>query len=277
MENTKEIKRYENMVCPFDTALLKEDEYTFYVLGKILPYECRLTLTDHERFIACHSCFPFPVWVWLPKDAVESEKEQAWQFVKEHFLQEEGIRFNTKYFFAEYMIQRAKEEKIELEIAVNMMTYNCLQPIAPKRKAEGYVDVIAPEDKGALETALEFTREFHEELQLDQGDAEHYRKHVEGFANDRRLFFWRDGSGEAVAMCGYNVDGNKGSVTSVFTRKDKRRYGYAANLVHEITLRIKEKGLIPILYTDADYVASNACYESIGYRVQGNLWTVGKK
>ena len=34
-------------------------------------------------------------------------------------------------------------------------------------------------------------------------------------------------------------------------------------------------GFLPMLYTDADYVASNACYEKIGYILRGKLCTIG--
>ena len=34
---------------------------------------------------------------------------------------------------------------------------------------------------------------------------------------------------------------------------------------------------MPMLYTDADYVASNACYEKIGFILRGNLCTMAIK
>ena len=38
---------------------------------------------------------------------------------------------------------------------------------------------------------------------------------------------------------------------------------------------VDEAGYVPMLYTDADYVASNACYEKIGYILRGKLCTIG--
>ena len=40
-------------------------------------------------------------------------------------------------------------------------------------------------------------------------------------------------------------------------------------------MKAKEEGYIPMLYTDADYEASNACYEKIGYVLRGKLCTIG--
>ena len=36
----------------------------------------------------------------------------------------------------------------------------------------------------------------------------------------------------------------------------------------------KEADYVPMLYTDADYIASNACYEKIGYMLRGKLCTL---
>jgi predicted GNAT family acetyltransferase len=45
-------------------------------------------------------------------------------------------------------------------------------------------------------------------------------------------------------------------------------------MVYQVTQILKEKGFNPTLYTDADYVASNACYEKIGYVLRGKLCTI---
>ena len=49
------------------------------------------------------------------------------------------------------------------------------------------------------------------------------------------------------------------------------------NLVYELTKRAGEAGFLPVLYTNANYPASNACYQKIGYRLRGRLCTVSLK
>jgi len=61
----------------------------------------------------------------------------------------------------------------------------------------------------------------------------------------------------------------------VYTRREERRKHYAENLVYQVTMIAKNAGFMPMLYTDADYVASNACYEKIGYILRGKLCTIG--
>jgi len=42
-----------------------------------------------------------------------------------------------------------------------------------------------------------------------------------------------------------------------------------------VTKMAEDEGSLPMLYTDADYIASNACYEKIGYILRGKLCTIG--
>ena len=64
------------------------------------------------------------------------------------------------------------------------------------------------------------------------------------------------------------------SIGLVFTRTEYRRHHYAEHLVYEVSKIAKEEGYLPMLYTDADYVASNKCYEKLGYILRGKLCTI---
>ena len=51
--------------------------------------------------------------------------------------------------------------------------------------------------------------------------------------------------------------------------KEIKKHGY------QVSKMAKDAGYMPMLYTDADYAASNACYEKIGYALRGKLYTIG--
>lgn len=89
------------------------------------------------------------------------------------------------------------------------------------------------------------------------------------------MFLWKDEQGNNVASCRFAPDGNMVSINLVFTHPVFRRKYYAENLVYQVTKLAKEEGYVPMLYTDADYTASNACYEKIGYVLRGKLCTIG--
>ncbi len=104
---------------------------------------------------------------------------------------------------------------------------------------------------------------------------EGYRRDAELYINSGKMFFWKNTHGQNVACCKYGPNDSLASINLVFTRPEFRRMHYAENLVYEVTQLAKMDGYVPMLYTDADYIASNACYEKIGYVLRGKLCTIG--
>ena len=88
------------------------------------------------------------------------------------------------------------------------------------------------------------------------------------------VYFWETSDGEFVASCNWHPANDMGSVGVVYTREEHRRKHYAEHLVYQVTKIVQNAGFMPMLYTDADYVASNACYEKIGYILRGKLCTI---
>ncbi|MBQ8429402.1 MAG: GNAT family N-acetyltransferase [Clostridia bacterium] len=264
--------RYENTVCDIDVSIFQQDEHCFFVLTRILQGECALTITDKKRLVICYSCSPYPVWIWLPDDATEEEKACVYKEVKENFGFDGTYRFNVKYSFAEYMKERAENDGKTIEIVTNMLAYECVNPNSPRKKPNGVFSVATEAD---LERATSLIESFHQAVGIDQTEASEYRMRAAALISERRLFFWTGETGEIVSMCSYTVSGDKGSIGNVFTKTDKRRRGYAAKLVYEVTKIVLQKGKRAILYTDADYAASNTCYREIGYQCKGSLCTVG--
>lgn len=266
------LTRYENEVCDVGGIIPDEDEYTFSVLKKIVKGNCALLLTDHRRVIICHSCRPYPVWVWLAKDAGQQEREAVYQELKKEFPFEEGYTFNMGYPLAEYVIKRGQEEGSHIGITMNMMAYCCPRVLPLEQRAAGSV---CPARDCELETAVRLCSRFHEDIGIDKRSEEEYRRQMEGLIRRESLFFWRTPEGSIVAMCSYSVRGDKGSIGHVYTLPEARRKGYAYVLVYYVTERIIRSAKMPVLYTNADYEASNGCYRKIGFLLQGTLCTIG--
>lgn len=255
-----------------DYKLLETDKYTFFVLKRIIGGESKLLLTDHERMIICFTGHPYPVWIWTADDASKEEMEKAYQLAVENRLLAGEHHFNIKYSLAEYFIRRAAEEGSELKIVTNMFAYDCLDPVRPDTEADGGIYCCEIKD---LEELVDFLDRFHKELSIDQKDISGYREDAEEFIRTGNMYLWKDEQGRNVASCKYAPDGDMASINLVFTRPEFRRRHYAENLVYQVTMKVKEAGYVPMLYTDADYVASNACYEKIGYVLRGKLCTIG--
>ena len=119
-------------------------------------------------------------------------------------------------------------------------------------------------------------QDMHVEMEGRHFTREHCEEAIRLMVESKALFAWRSSSGEIVALTGRGDQGLYSKITSVYTLPAHRRKGYAINLVHGVTRKILEDRLIPILYTDAGYGASNACYRKIGYRQVGQLISICK-
>lgn len=255
-----------------DLKLLESDRYTFAVLSRILNDSCRLTLTDHERLIICHSVNPYPVWIWTPDDISPEEKERAWDAVSQACPMADGYRYNLKYDLAEFFLSKAKTQGMNVAITMNMFAYDCPRPLAPENIVAGHIHLCTWDD---LEEAAEIIKMFHEETGVDQSGEEEYLNRAKELIKCNHLFFWKDDCNRTVASCSYAPNGDVASIHRVYTFPAYRRKHYAENLVYQVTGIVESAGAMPMLYTDADYTASNACYEKVGYVLRGKLCTIG--
>ena len=66
-------------------------------------------------------------------------------------------------------------------------------------------------------------------------------------------------------MVSYGVADNQARLNHVYTPPEERQKGYAANLIYLMTNELLDKGLVPLLYTDYNYIPSNKAYINVGY------------
>lgn len=262
----------DNFIDERDYKLLENDECTFFVLRRIIDGKCELLLTDHERLIICFTAQPFPVWIWTPDDASEEEMERAYERLCELSLLDGEHHFNLKYNLAEFFIKKSQKEGKSLSVSMNMLAYTCENPNEPKVKADGGIHRCSRDD---IEDLLNFIISFQNEVGIDKRDREVCRANAEHFIDSGRMFLWKDSSGKSVASCKFEPNGTMASVNLVFTHPEFRRKHYAENLVYRVTKIAADEGYLPMLYTNADYAASNACYEKIGYTLKGKLCRIG--
>ncbi len=268
-----EAKRYEYGENIVDTEIFKADELTFNVLKNIVNQKSRLVITDHERFVICHSCAPYPVWIWVPEDVTEGELEHTWEILKKEFSFADGYGFNTKYRAAEFYVKRSREEGTGLAITLHMSVYDCRETICPERKPEGGMVLPVTDD---LQDMADFIWEFKQEIGVDKEEKEACRSHAEALLESDDFYLWKNSRGENVAMCSINADEKTGRLGLVYTKPGERRKGYGEWLVYQVTNIIRERGLLPVLYADTEYSPSNGCYLKIGYTLQGKLCSFGK-
>ena len=269
-EQSMEIRK--NTAAPELVRLPDVDASLFSMLGRILRTPCETILTDGGRLVMALSARPFPVWVYLPDDATDAELERCWQAMRAEFPPEQGDSFNMKAAHAAYMKRRAQEEGLTLRTTRRLRAHTCTALRPPHKRPGRCMYAAKPAD---LDAASDFVLAMHRDVRDGDQTAEGCRAIAARFIEKTRLFLWKDEAGAPCAMCGVAEDGQRMSLSLVYTPPEKRRQGYAASLVHDVTRAILAQQKLPVLYTDADYAPSNACYAQVGYVCCGALETVG--
>ena len=254
-----------------DFALLRGDRVSFSVLDSILRGPCAILRSDHRRLILCHSTPPYPVWIWTADGLAAKEKERARRLADELCPLTDGYRLMMKYELADYFTEQAKVLGLNVGISKELLSYDCPAPIKPTHRAEGGLHPCGPGD--LTEAAALLTRFYAEVGEHPLPEQTVLEKTAQKIAQGA-LFFWRDPAGRTVACCGWRHNEELVTITDVYTLPAYRRRHCAQNLVYELTRRAGEAGFPPVLYTDANYPASNTCYQKIGYRLRGRLCTV---
>lgn len=265
---------YVNEKRAADRALLEKDKLTYAVLYTVLAGPVKKVITDHKRILIAHTAPVYPTWIWAPDDATEEELELIYQTIKREFTPIKDYRFNTKYEIAEYLIKRFREDGVELHIMINIATYDCPSPKAPKKQVDGHL-VVLTEDE------LELAAHMVHDASVAIGDRIFSEEESVQAAKDQiakqSIFIWRDADGKAVSFCGKTEDEYYVKITQVYTVPEFRGKNYAGQMIYEICSKVVENGQMPMLYADADYVASNRCYQNIGFELKGRLVTIGER
>ena len=261
------LTHYRNQPFPF--ALHGDDAITFFVLTRILNGPCAHIHTDGENVMICHSERSYPVWVWCRDEDDADAVAAVADCLKAHFPLAEGYRYNLSYGMLE-RLRHADAAFAQMKIETNMLSYRLDELLPASHPCGGHMEAASMADLDTLAPLLQAAvmEMEHRERPLDVLKASLEEKIAAG-----QQFVWYDAGGQLTAMTSYRVDGCYGGVTGVYTLPAHRRHGYAMNLVHGVTARVLERGLTPMLYTDADYAASNTCYQKIGYRQVGSLCT----
>lgn len=264
----------DSFVNEKDFVLLNQDKYTFEVLTRILKGECEIIRSNHENLLFCHSESYYPVWIWTPDNATDEVKNCAWELARDLCPLCDGYRYNLKYELAEHFIKKAADDGFDAGISMNLFVYDCPSSIPPDIVSDGGIYSCTTNDEAEAAAIIPY---FYSEIGEEEPSYGHCLEKVRNYIADNGFFFWKNRNGKTVACCSCKLNDRFASISGVYTFPDERRKHYAQNLVYQVTRKVSEMGYIPMLYTDADYQASNVCYEKIGYVLRGKLCTVKLK
>lgn len=247
-----------------------DDSITYSVLKNIMQYNCNDIYTNNESIIICYSNPPYPIWVWC-KDI--SNKEDILS-ISNILIKEYISKGKCNFIISEYLLNeliKVNDIFKKLIYKMELLSYKLEEINNINYKCDGYMRKATMKDVDYLTL---INKDAHYEMEGFTFSLDECKNKVIDLINHDNLYVWCNDNHEIVATTNVLVDGIYSKISLVYTVPSYRRKGYAINLVYSVSKILLDNKLIPILYTDGGYKASNECYKKIGYRQIGKLINV---
>lgn len=251
----------------FSSQEFQKDKYEFFLITQNLKSDSVLLYSDEENYVICRGAVGFPTWIWT-KDGISQDKVLEIQEAIKYYLTGSPIdKFTCKKELYDHLLENGFEY-LNADDYFEMGSLFCKSLKEPK-KADGMIDRAHQEEKPLLTEY--WYKDSLEMNNIDPISMEQASEDVERMINSDTFYVWRNANGKIVCMVDYKVIDGQAKLSHVYTPDEERGKGYAANLIHDLTAILLSQGLVPLLYTDYNYPASNKAYINAGYEVMGVL------
>ena len=251
----------------FDNPDFQKDKYKFNIIFKNLPSPDLELYSDEENYIICRGAKNYPTWIWTKDNFNKSLINEIEQLMEIYLTDNEKDKFTCKKELYDLLKERNfpyinKDDYFEMGFLI------CHQTKVP-RECDGILSKPEENDRSILE---KYWYDDNMEMNgVDPISIEQAQKDVDDFLKDDKFYVLRNPEGKIVCMVSYSITSNQAKLNHVYTPVEERKKGYAANLIYLMTNDLLEKGLVPLLYTDYNYIPSNKAYINAGYENTGIL------
>lgn len=251
----------ENLTDTFlENSDFQKEKYKYNLLYKMLLSKDKLFYSNQE-YVLGRSSNKTPTWVWT-KDNLSYEKVlEVEELLRKYYLSEETSLTCKKELY-EYL---KRDFNVRDYFEMGFLVCHKLKDV---KLSDGYMDRPNYSDKTLLAKYWQNSCKEQDNLDLTY---EECLEEVSNWLNSDTFYVWRNKLGKVVSMANYSVVSNMAKVSHVYTPDEERCKGYCTSLVYELTKKLLEKGLVPLLYTNYNYKPSNHTYKKVGYESEGYL------
>ena len=251
----------------FDSVEFQKDKYKFNIIFKNLDSETLELYSDEEEYMICRGKLDKPAWIWTKDNFDKSKIEEIETLIRKYILDIEKTKFTCKKELYDMLLER-KFSELNVDDYFEMGFLICKEAKEPKA-CNLVMELPTEKDKKVL-TQYWFD-DCNEMNGVDGISMEQAEKDVEEYIATKKFYVLKNEDGKIVCMAGYKLIDEQARIGHVYTPKEERKKGYAANLIYQITKEILAKGYVPLLYTDYNYIPSNRAYINAGYEDTGIL------
>lgn len=251
----------------FKSVEFQKDKYKFNIILKNLSSPKLELYSDEKNYIICRGSKEWPTWIWTKDNFDNSIIEDIEELINIFLTENEKDKFTCKKELYDILVKRDfkhinKDDYFEMGFLI------CYKTKKPKL-CDGVLARPNEEDRKILEKYW-----YDDNLEMNGIDPismEQAKEDVDQFIKDDNFYVLKNSLNKIVCMAGYRITENQAKLNHVYTPIDERGKGYASNLIYLMTNDLLSKGLIPLLYTDYNYIPSNKAYINAGFEDKGIL------
>ncbi len=251
----------------FESNEFRKDKYKFNLIFKNLSSPELELYSDEESYIACRGSKRLPTWIWTSDSFDKSKIEEIEELIKMYLTDNERDKFTCKKELYDLLVER-NFANLNADDYFEMGFLICHHTKVPK-VCDGVLSRTTESDGEVLEKYW-----YDDNMEMNGVDSitmEQSKTDVEKFISDDKFYILRNAENKIVCMGSYSIIGEQAKINHVYTPPEERKKGYAANLIYLMTNEILKRGLVPLLYTDYNYIPSNKAYINAGYEDKGIL------
>lgn len=255
----------DNMI--FASEEYQKDKYKFNLIAQNLKSPTLELYSDESNYIVCRGNKKFPTWIWTKDNLDPSVLPEIMKVMDLYLTENERDKFTCKKELYDLLVS-SNYEHLNPEDYFEMGFLICSKTKAP-RSCDCVIDTPNERDK---DTLIKYWYDDCSEMSgVDSISLEQAIKDVESFLTSGKFYVLRNKEGKIVSMASYGVTDNTAKLSHVYTPDEERKKGYAAYLIYLMTNDLLKQGLVPLLYTDYNYIPSNKAYINAGYEDKGIL------
>ncbi len=256
-------KRIDKNNLIFQNSEFKKDKYKFYIALKILAYDKSIIYSNENDYIIMQMNENFPIWIWTRDDIKDNLIVEMMEIINLYF--NNNSKITCKKEFYDLMINN--NVHIDETKSFEMGTLHCEKTIMPKNII-GKMEIANISNLNILSKYWynDYVEMEEKNYSLDQATIDMKQMIEEG-----NFYILKDKNDKIVSMARYTQIDDVASINKVYTPKEERKKGYCANLIYNLSNKLLNDGIIPMLYTDYNYIPSNKSYMNVGYAKDGIL------
>ena len=239
----------------------------FALLYQIVAGNNPETCTDNKNYFMARTDSDHPTWIWTKSELSKSKTREIQERLTQFLIANKKIKCTCDKEF--YDILRNEHYEYLTNDYFEMGTYFCEKLIKPKA-VEGKCRIAEAKD---IPTLVKFHKDNVLEIDKQYITEEQSLKDITDIFNsqNKTFYVWENNSKKIVCMAVVNKNGDFARINFVYTPEEERCKSYAKNIIYALTKKVLDEKLLPVLYTDFNYPASNKAYMAVGYQPCGIL------